>query len=349
MKGKEQKLKVILFEDNPKTAGEIVQFLERNKKDREIEVEWYTTEKGTVEEFLKKDESIGMVALDWELDLYKKHVSRQAVEGICDEEGIPICIYQYASTVEDKIKRMMKWGENKIWLQDFKTVEDLKQGIFSIVLGFSSIRKGLNEFEGSRFPLGKLINEILLTPQEARISIDQYLWSRFRAFQVLESTDQKSVRLMSSLIGYWIYNVLLQFPGPIVSEGAAASFLDISEEDFSRVEIKNIFKDALYKGPFNNTDQYWWTRKIENILAASILAEDKEIPSGNILATRTGFEVRHSRCYTGHEGAGYFCIIRRTPVCAVHSLNPGGWIPSGADLSRIEKTKYEELSAWMDL
>jgi hypothetical protein len=349
MKKGKTKFKVVLFEDNEDTASAITQYFANKVMNRSIEIERYTSGKGSVEDFLLKDESIGLVILDWLLDLYKPAVSRHTVEGVCDEEGIPICIYHYGATMEDKLKRMMKWGENKIWLQDFKTLEELEPTLYGIISGFYLIRTSLSGILNSRFSLGNLINKILQTPPEARITIDQYLWSRFRAFQVLESADQKSVRLMSSLIGYWIYNVLLQFPGPIVSEGAAASFLDISEEDFSRVEIRNIFKDALYKGPFNNTDQYWWTRKIDNILAASILAEDKEIPSGNILATRTGFEVKHSRCYTGHDGAGYFCIIRRTPVCAVHSLNPGGWIPSGADLSRIEKTKYNELSAWMDL
>ena len=352
MKSKEVngKFKVVIFEDNVTTAQQIIKFIEDNSKHEiQIECEWYNPNGTGVEKYLENDESIGMVALDWDLTKYKKFVSRQAIEGVCDELGIPICIYPYASTLEEKIRRMKRWDENKIWLRDFKTIEDLEKKLLSVAIGFAYIRNKLDRSEQPRINLGNLLNEILHTPDEAQINIDQYLWSRFRPLQLIESKNSKSNRMISALIGYWIYNVLLQFPGPIVSKGAASSYLDILESDFEKSEINDIFSDAMYLGPFKETGPYWWTRKIDVILASNTTNEDKEVISGFILAERKLLGVSHSRCFANHDVAGYYCIIRQTPVCEIHSVNPSGWVPPGADLTRIEKRKYEELSPWIDL
>jgi len=42
----------------------------------------------------------------------------------------------------------------------------------------------------------------------------------------------------------------LKFPGILVNEIAAASYLNISVEDFKNVKVRNLFKKAYYQGHF---------------------------------------------------------------------------------------------------
>ena len=45
------------------------------------------------------------------------------------------------------------------------------------------------------------------------------------------------------------------------------------------------------------------------------------------------------------EPAGFYCMITQTPVSAANSRSGISWFPSGADLARIRKDKFELINA----
>lgn len=347
----DQKLTVLLVEDTASTYEHIKQLISSQVAAGSIFLQRYEPKENDsngIEVLLTENKKPSLVFLDWDLSKYVPPVSRMSVTGACDESGIPLCLYHFEQTEKGKIETMKRWDQNLIMLQNCSSKNELARQIIAYSNGF---RKIYNEIIPREDVLRNTVNKILLTPDVAEINIDQYLWSRFNPLQVANvDPGIRSTRLASSL-GYWINNVLLQFPGPVVSLGAAASYLDILEADFKREEIEGLFKDAKYNGPFNEKAPYWWRRKLDEIIANSLLESDSQMISGFEFVKRKGIEVKRSQCFWGHEGSGYYCIVRQVPVCSnpEHSVNPSGWVPLGADLSRIEKQKYDELQAWMSI
>ena len=223
---------------------------------------------------------------------------------------------------------------------------ELSHKITSIINGFLIIKKTVSDKTPD---LGTVVNRVLKTPPESELTVDQYLWSRFNPLKMADMNISEWKRRLLTVLGYWVYNSLLQFPGPLVSSVPAASYLDISNDDISSSEVQIVFKKALYKGPFYELGPFWWTRKIDDILAKGTGKNETKITTGYTMLTRRKLKVKRSICYKRHEGAGFFCIIRKVPVCERHSVSPGEWIPSGADLSRIETGKYEELKPYISL
>jgi hypothetical protein len=154
-------------------------------------------------------------------------------------------------------------------------------------------------------------------------------------------------RLPVTTVGYWIHNQLLQFPGVLVGGTAAASYLDIDTAAFLDPETRKVFESAKYAGPFSDVADYWWLAGLDAACAALMEPADETLLTGRQAVERVRkCSVPKARCIKGHEGAGYYCLITKQPVCAEHSVRPGTWLPIGADRSRIETSKYDELSAW---
>ena len=61
---------------------------------------------------------------------------------------------------------------------------------------------------------------------------------------------------LPSLFGYWLVDSILRFPGLLLNAVASASYLDISVQAFEG-DVRNAFKSALYRGPFNDTRDHF--------------------------------------------------------------------------------------------
>lgn len=60
------------------------------------------------------------------------------------------------------------------------------------------------------------------------------------------------------ILGYWLWDSVLRFPGIIVNTVAAASYLDIAPETFVDLRIQKLGKKALYNGPFADEKAPLW-------------------------------------------------------------------------------------------
>lgn len=351
----------VIFEDTPQTKDCLISNLKSGIADEDFMTAYYGKpsegEPGinfdeapsffAIDEALRSKGVTFVVFLDWELSKFLPALSRHEIEGLCNELGVAVCIYHYAHGEAEQIRKMKRWDETRIVLEDVSTSERLARNVKSCTLGFLEIWREFSKPD--RQELSSTINRILRTPQGSEISVDQYLWSRFRPLQVAEMPSEAMSQQVITALGYWIYNVLLQFPGALLNEVAAASYLDILTEDFSREEVKRFFDRALYNGPFHETGPFWWAKRLDEILEERMDQDDKEFISGRTFLERQHVAVGRARCYRGHEGAGYYCIILQQPVCAEHSEYPSGWLPLGADRSRIEKAKFSELMPWIGL
>jgi hypothetical protein len=289
-----------------------------------------------------------LVLLDLDLSKFPKHVAREFVQGVCSDRRIPICVYNYRPDVLQRLKDLRQWQEEAISITDCGTIEELAERFLDCIGGFMALRASLSQ--SGRGDFRQTIRQILQCPKDARIQLDQYFWGRFEPLQVAELSPEERVRVFTTSLGYWVYNVLLRFPGVLLGVKPAASYLDIDVDAFcTKPEIQKLFDAARYKGPFSGVRPYWWASSLDQILAEGMVESDTSMVSGNTHAERRGLSVPRCRCLRGHDGAGYFCIIRQEPVCAEHSVRPSGWLPVGADRSRIEQEKYDELNPWLAL
>ena len=72
---------------------------------------------------------------------------------------------------------------------------------------------------------------------------------------------------LPSLLGYWLYDFLLRFPGILVNATAAASYLDIAVHQFADEKVRAVFEFALYHGPFaDEHDPHWWRNDLDELV-----------------------------------------------------------------------------------
>ncbi len=348
--------RVLMFEDDDENYAKLARALSEGASKLGASLERYPGDKSwdaikatplskTVVASLVQPEPARLVIVDWDLTKYGHPVTPELVMGLCDELGLPSCVYQTEYGPIDQVKRMQHWQDAQISIDSFLRHEEIARRCLSILDGFIRIWAEFSN-RGNR-DLRDVIRALLQPPRSAEVNLDQYAWGQPKTLQVAERGENK-LRFASTATGYWIYNRLLQFPGILLNAAAAASYLDIDHEVFLADErLRAVFDKAGYKGPFCEIEPFWWSSGLDEIRAERTQADDKALKSGFEVAREAGFNVGHAKCLRGHEGAGYYCIITRAPVCADHSVPPGGWLPLGADRSRIEKRKFDELSAWL--
>ena len=346
--------RVLLFEDDTEAYEKLSASLSPRLKLFDAILERYSGATGnradtSVEHAITRPPTASLIVLDWDLSRYPDAgISRQLVRGVAEEQYVPVCTYTSPTGDHGQLQRLKKWQDSVIALDSTGDYEGIAEVCAAIARGFVTLERSRTSTDG-REKLSRWITTVLGAPETAEAQVAEYAMSNLqRLLQVTEVKKEQRLRLITTVVGYWIYNQLLQFPGVLVNAIAAASYLDIADHEFERTDVRAVFEGAKYTGPFAAVDDYWWLAALDDISAKAMRAEDTSLLSGGQVAARAlNRKVEGARCCRGHEGAGYYCLITKAAVCDAHSVRPGSWLPIGADRSRIETTKYDELSAWI--
>jgi hypothetical protein len=159
-------------------------------------------------------------------------------------------------------------------------------------------------------------------------------------------------KLLSYVIGHLLLNVVLRYPGPILTGEALAAYVGCCASEITT--LGELFESAKYGGPFSESALYFWTSDVDALLEEMI----KRLPPESSAETRgeiyrlaieaqLGRDLkRHdcSRCQ-GRNG-GFWCPFTKRAVCQLStcSVVSNAWIPQGARVCRIEKDFYDEWS-----
>ncbi len=360
--------RIYIFEDNESNLKDLKSPLESHIDTERFRIEEFLGDDGNQSEFddteyvkeLLADEDEGyplLVILDAELNEYQSSTVRRAdVREACSEFGIPLCVYhrddgEYADPdsvkeSDDQIIRLLPRNGGH---------EQMALKCAALIKGFDKIRTHLTERMAEASPEelfeppSEFIKELDNVPISSKPDIDKYSWGQSESLSLLKENEGKedAIRRKATVLGYWMVNQLLEYPGVLVNEIAAASYLGIDVEEFStNNEIRSRFEDARYKGPFSEVGDYWWTAELDNILAMNTTVEDDGTVTTIDFLSREGIEVDSVMCVEEHEGAGYYCILENVPVCEEHSVSPEAWIPAGASLSRLREEAWMKLKGW---
>lgn len=342
------KSQILVFEDRPESFADLEKGFKKEGKQRLLKR--YIPSVGDpvkpedLDRLFELRAPVRLVVLDQDLSLYKPYVSSAEVKESCLRKGVPLCVYA-TKNEEYMVKEYMAWSEAQIALDSRDSMERLAKKCLIIFRGFSVLRTAFSKAVLRKKDARSVLQDVLKAPAAASAQIQQYAWGERKILARVNDTIHS--RYLATMAGYWIFNVLLRFPGVMLNEIAAASYLGISPASFDKSSVRQLFNSAAYSGPYAGLGQFWWAAELDKLIAG--VGGDRNF-RGWTYARNKGLKVSKARCKEGkHSGAGYYCIITGEPVCFEHSESPSGWLPLGADRSRISRSKYRELSPWLGI
>ena len=242
--------------------------------------------------------------------------------------------------------------------------DEATSAIANIYIGFCTIRHLLRENQleiksrGSLATLlAKILNypdsEIYFAPYMMKLHISHSLFVhklREIAFKREASMTEKE-RFLSFILGHLLYNGIMKYPGPILSDAVLCSYIATNCDEIE--SLRELFEPAIYCGPFSRSHHYYWKPKIDDIIdELADLIEDEEIESYGDY-NRKALEAKLKRKLAPHSctksecdrvSGGFWCPFTEQTVCQRSdcSVATSSWIPSGASLCRVEKSFYDE-------
>lgn len=356
---------ILVFDDIPEEQEQVTKGLEKACAD-EAEVLPFDCDDGLAEgasfehhiaswidqQCAGKD--IALIVCDKELGRYEKlkGLSATAVSAVAMQKGLPFCQYSKQAREDDRefarYERLRLWSSEEITLEgpDPDSWVPQAAGIFH---GFERIKGEYAKLSRKPSTPASALAAILEKPQtESRIAlygsgVQGFLKEVFTFYDPEKGKPDKEelCKRMPRILGNWLLLSILRFPGILVNETAAASYLNVDCSTFEKKkEVQEKFKDAQYIGPFSELGSWWWRAELDVLLAEAQCEDGREF-----LAKKQSIEV--NECLDPHSGerAGYYCMLTRDPVSPENSRGGVSWFPSGADLARIRKDKFEQITA----
>jgi hypothetical protein len=358
-------IKVVLFEDMAQTRSEILGALKRHLGEegevipfdsREFEEtpgDKERTYEDRLENILRKPPYDAVTLLVVDRDLSKsvdsdfRGLSDNAVVAVSKRLVVPICCYAREPQFDDYEWRA-RWEEGHIILSLSEGEDELARQATLAARGFAEIAgklPGAMADKANHSP-AKILAALLGKPEYVEKMALYSVGDQNRLLEIPAEAEQaaKRLRRMTRFLGYWLWDSLLRYPGLLVNEVAAASYLNIAAADFRERDVQAIFEQALYQGPFADSRKpQWWRGVLDNMVSSEDCADGLEL-----VRKRVGLAINPSQCCVDpSKPAGYYCIISRHPVSLENSKGGLSWFPRGADLTRISRPKFEEYEPWL--
>jgi hypothetical protein len=292
------------------------------------------------------DHQIDLVLLDTDLSRIGNGVGQTTYRQAFQNLGIPVCRYtkRGSDTVIinfKKLRRLAVEGASSVFVPGDKLrgadlpkllpwMKDIHQGFSTLRERLISEPKLLTETMGPVDILAKALDEPTL-----KSDLLGYTAQNFFFFAAPEESQRDIRQNQATRLGYWLLNYILEFPGPILSSKAAAAFLNVKINSFENETLQNHIASARYKGPFCGLDQYYWRKKLLDILDSD---------NGDIAKAEALKDVTLTRVDSKNpESSAYLCIVSGKLIPASKAGPQPDWIPSGAQLARISQDFYDEL------
>lgn len=305
---------------------------------------------------LRSEPDVAVVVADHDLSAFNTvRISESAITDACKQASIPVCTYHRKPklvTEAQYLKQIVSQTRSFSIAIDISNLEQAAREIISVADGFASLTYGYSIVQsdcrekGPAAILAQILGKPGLANYFARYATGPTLASDLIEYisPSIDATENKTSieRRVPFILGCWLYNYILPFPGILPNEVASASYVNLSAEDFSKNQDK--FADAKYTGPFGDVNTYWWRSELDRILIESDCEDGVAyLDKHKIMATP-------SVCVVKNEPpAGYYCLIKKAPISLKASKGRLSWIPEGADLCRIDTDTYDSIAPIMGL
>ena len=276
---------------------------------------------------------------------------RQAFQRI----GVPVCRYRKRQTVTPLallafMHRLASDGASAVMVpgelaqSDEASADNLVIWLKQISEGFREIERELEKhkaiLDSSPGPAGVLAH-ILGLPSLATDLLG-YTAQNFYFFGPAATSEktEASRKKFSTQLGYWLFNYILAFPGPLLNRPSAAAYLNITAKDIERGDVEKAIAAAQYKGPFGGTGPFYWRERLDDLLEGA---------RGDIALVKGIAGEELARVAEGPMGLAYYCLLSREPIKAEDAASNPDWIPSGAQLARIKQEDLDQLGPMLNI
>lgn len=275
-------------------------------------------------------------------------MSEAVVKKVADVLCVPECAYARGEKADEFLKDAEQ-REARVALSLSDGNEAFVERVIQIAEGFALIQSRLpDSLEASRKNSpGKLLAQVLQKPEYSdKISLyasgDQ---NRLVTVLRVQGDDPSRKSRLACLLGYWLWDSVLRFPGIVVNSTAASSYLNIEAQAFQDdPEIRALFEPAIYDGPFAKAkDCLWWRGMVDDIVTQSGFEDGR-----SMVESKLGRSIPRSICCEDSNiPAGYYCMLSKQAVSLKNSKAGLAWFPRGADLARVSNHEYAESVPWL--
>lgn len=351
---------ILIFEDDPEERERVTEGLRKACAGGKVRVfssdggpeegkSFETHIRSWIDEHLS-DENIALIVSDKELGRYEKcrGLSATAVSQVALQKGLPFCQYSRQPDMSNQeiaeFNRLRQWNSQEITLEGLDSDAWVPQAA-ALFNGFERIRTKYVELDVKRSTPASALASILDHPaSESRIALygsgkEGFLKEILTFYDPEKPNIDLLRKRMPRILGNWLYLSILRFPGLLVNLVAAASYLNIDPVGFKQENVLKLFATAKYTGPFSDLSPWWWRDKLD------VLLGEAECEDGHEFVKNKGIEVSECLDPQSKKRAGYYCMLTQKPVSAENSRGGISWFPSGADLARMKKDKFEQITA----
>lgn len=349
---------ILLVDDSPDLLQALKAELEAVLNLEAIDIrEWVPDpEQGSPEDYFQTlvDDQTVMVVTDYDLTTKMKGLFGVSIVSWCQARLIPVGDY---SRRHDALPAEPNLFEFRVPSR----AAEAARFIASTAGGFQDLKVRLTEppEDQDQTGLAALLAAILGRPHldsDLSLYLSRLASSNAAILQRLkELSDTHRVdaparaTVISYILGHVLLNSVLKYPGPILSDEALCAYFgcDIADADI----LMKLFEAAAYSGPFSEDGRYVWREDVDQAIldalsAGEPLTAESDAELFRLVAERMlGATLRNHGCpRCGGMLGGFLCPFTTHAVCLREdcSVAAVGWIPQGAQLSRIEKTYYEE-------
>lgn len=302
--------------------------------------------------------AIDLVLLDSDLSRMTNGIAQSMCRQAFQEVGLPVCRYKKrhsttkARELQD-LRRTAREGASAVWVPNELVQLDslatkLMPWLVAVGSGFEELRNTLNAdmalLEKSQGPAGILA--LALKRPAAKADFLGYTAQNFFFFGAPAGEDEddptkQPIELLATQLGYWLFNYILRFPGPILSAGAAAAYLNVDTRSLESNQMQALIAQARYGGPFHEVEDYYWRDGLGEIL-------DKL--GGDIANAPELLGLTLNRIDAGDPGSSaFFCVLTQRPIAHADAAPNPDWIPAGAQLARIQRNLYDQLGPMLSI
>ncbi len=292
-------------------------------------------------------ERVDLVLLDTDLSRGRGLLSTQTeYRQAFQELGVPVCRYnkghQSSGLMElEFLQRVTKEGDNAIFISrdcvgpNLETI--LMPRLEGIWHGFKKLREMIEAqpavLEGDLGPAGILAHLLGRVSLQADLLGYTSQSGNFFAGGIADGVTKPEH--YGAQLGYWLHNFVLAFPGPILNPVAAAAFVNLSPTSFDLPAVQALVERCRYTGPFDVLGPYYW----KDDLAALI----DEL--GGDIARAPSLEGQGTLVRVDPEARAmaYYCVLTHKPIRQDEAAVNPDWVPSGASVSRILESRFDEL------
>lgn len=354
--------KVLLIEDQQETIDKFKTLAERSELTFLAPAEVGLTrldfsESESVEEQLAKllkeqiaDNEIDLVLLDTDLSRGRVLQTHSSYKAALRELGMPVCRYQKGGTDSrltqlPQLQRTIRDGASAIWipkaLVSGDRIGELVPRLTAISQGFKTILCALNaqlnlisELHSPADVLAKVLGDESLSYEFLGYAAQNLVYFA-RPEEDAEAYQISQAQRYATQLGYWLFNYIITFPGPILRAAAAAAYLNIHPDELSTSALTETIAPAQYRGPFESIEPYYWKSRLIELLDET----DGNIRNHPSLANK---ELR--RVDPDNIGLPtYICMISGEPITLAQAAVNPDWVPSGASEAKIKEDVLDEL------